>query len=76
MVDRAEQLLLDLGFHQVRVRVHSDLARIEVGEQELSRVLEHRIRIDEALRSFGFAYVSLDLRGYRTGSMNEVIEDV
>ena len=76
MVDRAEQLLLDLGFHQVRVRVHGDLARIEVGPSEISRVLEHRKQIDDALRSFGFAYVSLDLRGYRTGSMNEVIEDV
>ena len=76
MVDRAEQLLLDLGFHQVRVRVHGDLARIEVGEAELSRVLEHRERINQDLRSFGFSYVSLDLRGYRTGSMNEVITHV
>ena len=76
MVDRAEQLLLDLGFHQVRVRVHGDLARIEVGAAELSRVLEHREKIDQDLRGYGFAYVSLDLRGYRTGSMNEVIGHV
>ena len=71
MVDRAEQLLLDLGFRQVRVRIHGDLARIEVEPEALPRVLEHRAQIDEAFRSYGFAYVTLDLRGYRTGSMNE-----
>lgn len=75
MVDRAEQLLLDLGFHQVRVRIHDgNLARIEVDEQDLGKVLEHRKEIVEKFKSYGFTYVSMDLTGYRTGSMNEAID--
>ena len=74
MVDRAEQLLLDLGFHQVRVRIHEGtLARIEVLPEELPAVLAHREEIVKKLRSFGFLYVSLDLAGYKTGSMNIAI---
>lgn len=76
MIDRAEQLLLDLGFHQVRVRIHDgNLARIEVDEKDLGKVLEHRKEIVEKLKSYGFTYVSMDLTGYRTGSMNETIAD-
>ncbi|MGN0273165.1 MAG: ATP-dependent sacrificial sulfur transferase LarE [Chordicoccus sp.] len=74
MVDRAEQLLLDLGFHQVRVRIHEGtLARIEVLPEELPAVLAHREEIVKKLRSFGFLYVSLDLAGYKTGNMNIAI---
>lgn len=75
MVDRAEQFLLDLGFRQVRVRHHGDLARIEVGGGERERFFsgEFMDRVYEEFRKIGFTYVSLDLRGYRTGSMNEVI---
>lgn len=74
MIDKAEQLLLDLGFHQVRVRIHDgNLARIEVDEKDLGKVLEHRKEIVEKLKSYGFTYVSMDLTGYRTGSMNETI---
>ena len=76
MVDRAEQLLLDLGFRQVRVRIHGSMARIEVLPEEFEKLLNEdvRNRITAAFRSFGFTYVTMDLIGYRTGSMNEVIE--
>ena len=75
MVDQAEQLLLDLGFHQVRVRIHGTIARIEVLPQEFGKLLEEDTRknIYLRLRSLGFSYVTLDLLGYRTGSMNEVL---
>lgn len=75
MVDRAEQLLLDLDFHQVRVRIHDKLARIEILPEEFSRILDDSVRntIYDTLKSLGFTYVTLDLAGYRTGSMNEVL---
>lgn len=76
MVDKAEQLLLDLGFHQVRVRIHDgNLARIEVDEKDLGKILEHRREISDKFKSYGFTYVSMDLNGYRTGSMNETIAE-
>lgn len=73
MVDQAEQLLLDLGFSQVRVRIHGTLARIELLPQEFPKLMEDAVRtlVNQAFRSYGFSYVALDLQGYRTGSMNE-----
>ncbi len=76
MVDKGEQLLLDLGFNQFRVRIHGDnVARIELQPEDFSRMLDEnlRIRIYDTFKSYGFAYVALDLRGYRTGSMNETL---
>ncbi len=75
MVDKAEQYLLDLGFNQFRVRIHGDVARIELQPQDFSKMLDEelRIRIYDIFKSYGFNYVSLDLKGYRTGSMNEVL---
>lgn len=74
MIEKAEQLLLDLGFHQVRVRIHGDnLARIEVDENDLDKVLKYRRKITDDFRSYGFTYVTMDLTGYRTGSMNETM---
>lgn len=77
MVDRAEQLLLDYGFHQVRVRIHGQIARIEVLPEEFAKLIQEDIRRDiaEKLTKFGFTYVTMDLKGYRTGSMNETLED-
>ena len=72
-VERAEQFLMDLGFGQVRVRSHGDLARIELCAADISKAVEQREKIHAALKEFGFAYVALDLQGYRTGSMNEVL---
>ncbi len=76
MVDKAEQLLLDMGFRQVRVRIHGNIARIEVEPDEITRIAEqkNREKIAAAFKEYGFAYVTLDLMGYRTGSMNEVID--
>lgn len=80
MVDRAEQRLLEMGFEQVRVRVHGQqdkaaIARIEVMPEEFSKLIEREVR-EQVYRDFkeiGFAYVALDLNGYRTGSMNETL---
>lgn len=75
MVDQAEQLLLDMGFHQLRVRIHDKLARIEVQPSEFEKIMqeENRTKIFHALKQYGFTYVTLDLQGYRTGSMNETL---
>jgi uncharacterized protein len=76
MVDQAEQLLLDLGFHQVRVRIHHKIARIEVMPEEMERLLQPEIRtqVNRQFKSYGFEYVTMDLQGYRMGSMNEYID--
>lgn len=74
MVDRAEQLLLDLGFHQVRVRIHNDLARIETQPEQFSLLLQYRQLISKKLKEFGFVYVTMDLDGYQTGSMNRSLK--
>ena len=76
MVDQAEQTLLDLGFRQFRVRIHGDLARIEILPEEFAQIMkaETRDRITRNLKEYGFSYVTLDLTGYRTGSMNEVLK--
>lgn len=76
MVDKAEQLLLDMGFHQVRVRIHGMMARIEIDPSEFAMLMEenNRIKITGEFKKYGFTYVSLDLMGYRTGSMNEVLQ--
>ena len=74
---RAEQLLWDLGFSQVRVRVHGGiLARIEVPGPEISRIMEQTVRerVTAAFRELGFIYTSLDLAGYKMGSMNDMIQ--
>jgi len=75
MIDMAEQYLLDAGFYQVRVRFHGNLARIETdddGFRHLSNA-ELRAEIHQRFKELGFAYISVDLLGYRTGSMNETL---
>jgi len=74
-VGRAEQSLMDLGFAAVRVRDHGDVARVEVPQQDLGRMLEKRADVVSELRSAGYAHVAMDLIGYRTGSMDEVLPD-
>ncbi|MBW1697126.1 MAG: ATP-dependent sacrificial sulfur transferase LarE [Deltaproteobacteria bacterium] len=69
-VEKAENLLYDLGLRILRVRHHGDVARIEVQPHDFQRVLEHRGKIVEAFRSIGFIYVSLDLDGFKSGSLN------
>ncbi len=72
-VETSEDILKDLGLDQVRVRVHGDLARIEVPQGDIDRVLKSRERIVKGLKDAGFRYVTLDLKGYRTGSLNEAL---
>ncbi|HEV3345254.1 MAG TPA: ATP-dependent sacrificial sulfur transferase LarE [Pirellulales bacterium] len=76
MIDRAEQFLRGHGFRELRVRYHSDdLARVEVPVDELPRLAEPELReaVVERLRALGFKYVTLDLEGFRSGSLNQII---
>ena len=78
MVEAAEEYLISLGFHQLRVRIHGNMARIELEPDAMKRVFKDNMaeQIDHKLRELGFSYVSLDLRGYRMGSMNAGIEEL
>jgi uncharacterized protein len=73
MIYKAEKLLHDLGFHQLRVRHHDKIARIEVERSEMPRLIEQDMSrlVTDGLRKIGYTYVTIDLLGYRTGSMNE-----
>ncbi len=73
MIYKAEKLLRELGFRQVRVRHHGKLARIEVERSEIARLIEDEMSrtVMDGLRKLGYTYVTVDLLGYRTGSMNE-----
>lgn len=73
MIEGGEEVLSAIGFSQFRLRVHGNLARIEVMEEELDEVIAHREEIIEAFRSLGLLYVTLDLAGFRSGSMDEVL---
>lgn len=75
MVEKSELLLQKLGLEQYRIRVHGSLARLEVFPKDFETVLEHREEIVETLKGYGFDYVSMDLQGYRTGSMNETLKE-
>lgn len=77
MVDQAEQLLLDLGFHQLRVRIHDTIARIELEPSEFDRFMQEQVRLQvyRKFKKIGFTYVTLDVLGYRTGSMNETLTE-
>jgi uncharacterized protein len=75
MIERAEAALRDLGFRICRVRHHDTLARIELGRDELARAIEPEMAdaIDQRLRAIGYQHVSVDLRGYRLGSLNDAL---
>lgn len=72
-IEKSEKYLIDKGFRTVRVRCHSDLARIEVAVNERAKLIEEPLctEISTTLKSFGFKYVSIDIQGYRMGSFNE-----
>ena len=72
-IERAEAVVRALGVRQLRVRHHDDLARIEVPVSDFERLLTHREHLLSALKALGYTYVSLDLAGFRSGSMNEVL---
>ncbi len=77
MVEQAENLLGELGFVQFRVRIHGSIARIEILPEDFTKIIQADIRskIYDDLKKLGFSYVTLDLKGYRTGSMNETINN-
>ena len=72
-IDRAESALKALGFRQCRVRDHGPVARIEIETDLLPKHLELRENVIQAVKQAGFSYVSIDLEGFRSGSMNEVL---
>ena len=77
MIDKAEQFLIENGFLQERVRLHGNLARIEVPEEDMPRLMADNFRKElySRFKEIGFTYVSLDLQGYKMGSMNAVLEE-
>ena len=75
-IDAAERVLRDIGFRIFRVRHHDTIARLELGRDEIARAFEPAIadRIDRELRALGYAHVTVDVRGYRLGSLNEALK--
>jgi len=74
MIEEAEEFLAKQGLSQLRVRLHGTIARIEVHKEDMQRILDQQDAITAALRSLGFSYITLDLEGYRSGSMDEVLK--
>jgi uncharacterized protein len=75
LVERAEEYLKSLGLGQIRVRAHGKVARIEAPAEDMERILESREPIVKRLKEIGFQYITLDLQGFRTGSMNEMLQE-
>jgi len=73
-VDRAESFIMSLGIRQVRVRTHDTIARIEVEPADMAKLLEHREAIVEALTSWGYTFVTIDLGGYKSGNLNRMLD--
>ena len=76
MVEKAEEKLMELGFRQMRVRIHGDMARIEVEKKDFEKITNPEISelINTYFQELGFSYVTLDLGGYKMGSMNKNID--
>ena len=74
-VEKAEEYLRLLGFYNVRVRIHEDIARIEVDSKDIDLLMEHRAEIVSCLKELGYAYVTLDLEGFRSGSMDYKVKN-
>jgi uncharacterized protein len=72
-IERAEALLRSLGLRQFRVRHHNDVARIEVEPQDMASLVDERRTVVDGLKAIGYKYVTLDLAGFRSGSLNEVL---
>ena len=70
-VEAAENYLSDLGLREYRVRHHHDIARIEIPPQDFNLLIEHRLGINQYFKELGFIYVTLDIKGFRSGSLNE-----
>lgn len=72
-VEKGEAFIRKLGLYNLRLRVHGGIARVEVDEQEIAKILQHREEIVRYLRQLGYSYITLDLEGFRSGSMDEVL---
>lgn len=73
-VEKAEDILYDFGFRVLRVRHHGDTARIEVPAEEIAPLITKRIEISKRFHDLGFLYVSLDLDGFKSGSLNAALD--
>jgi uncharacterized protein len=78
MIDRGEEVLRTLGFHQFRVRHHGDVARIEFAPDEMPKALSMEMfeKLGRSFREIGFRFVAVDVQGYRTGALNEVLTSI
>jgi len=78
MIDRGEEILRTLGFHQFRVRHHGDVARIEFAREEMPRALSLEIfeTLGREFKRIGFQFVAVDVQGYRTGALNEILTSI
>jgi uncharacterized protein len=78
MIDRGEEVLRNLGFQQCRVRHHGDIARIEIAREEMAKALDLEMfeRLSREFKQVGFQYVALDVDGYRTGALNEILTQI
>jgi uncharacterized protein len=74
-IEKAEDFLFDLGYDVFRVRYHGDVARIEIPPSQFESLLGQRTEINQAFLEFGFRYVTIDIKGFRSGSMNEGIQE-
>jgi pyridinium-3,5-biscarboxylic acid mononucleotide sulfurtransferase len=75
VIGEAEDFIRDLGFTELRVRHHDNIARIEIGKADLERIIPYADKIVEKVKSLGFLYVTLDLAGFKTGSMNYTLSE-
>ena len=74
-VEKAEDFLSVLGFNEFRVRHHGDVARIEIPPQDFNDLIKHRLEIIQNFNDLGYQYVTLDIKGFRSGSLNEGLID-
>ena len=72
-IEKGEELLQNMGYAKLRLRIHGEVTRIEVPSEDFSRLLEQRETIVEELQALGFRYLTLDLQGLRSGSMDEYL---
>jgi len=73
MVENAEDFIRSLGIKQLRVRFHENIARIEVLKDDFQTIIKNSEKISKKLKELGFRYITLDIEGFRSGSLNEVI---
>lgn len=69
-IDCGESAIREMGFGNVRIRIHDEILRLEIDPEQLPKVLEHRTEIIAKLKKLGFSYITLDLEGFRSGSMD------